>query len=137
MTDYTDYTKYGFKRSDITEILGSDFFTQTTEEKSITVNMQNTKENNDKVRQDTTVNQPSVEWEPRFKGRKHALEIISALSFKLAEKSGNAYHRGDKISANAIGEMVASMLNKPDNQQYRKLISQAINETQLADDDNS
>lgn len=74
-------------------------------------------------------------WEPRFAGKKIAMEIIAALSKVITEKSGNKYLRAGGISASAIANSVAESLGKADNQQYRKLISEAIRETNVADAD--
>lgn len=72
-------------------------------------------------------------WEPRFAGKKIAMEIIAALSKVITEKSGNKYLRGSGVSASAIADSVAELLGKTDNQKYRKLISEALRETKVAD----
>ncbi|EAQ6129361.1 hypothetical protein AXA88_09820 [Salmonella enterica] len=74
-------------------------------------------------------------WESRFAGKKTAMEIIAALSKIVTEKSGNKYLRGNDISASAIADSVAESLGKADNQKYRKLISEALRETKVADAD--
>lgn len=76
-----------------------------------------------------------VGWEPRFAGKKTAMEIIAALSKVIMEKSGNKYRRGSGVSASAIADSVAESLGKTDNQKYRKLISEALRETKVADAD--
>ncbi|EBB6484628.1 hypothetical protein HRW30_001927 [Salmonella enterica] len=74
-------------------------------------------------------------WEPRFAGKKTAMEIIAALSKIIMEKSGNKYRRGNGVSASAIADSVVETLNKTDSQKYRKLISEALRETKVADAD--
>lgn len=74
-------------------------------------------------------------WEPRFAGKRTAMEIIAALSKVVTEKSGNKYLRGSGVSASAIADSVAESLGKADNQKYRKLISEALRETKIADAD--
>ncbi|EHL2774636.1 hypothetical protein KCE64_004871 [Salmonella enterica subsp. enterica serovar Hvittingfoss] len=74
-------------------------------------------------------------WEPRFAGKKTAMEIIATLSKVVTEKSGNKYLRGNDISASAIADSVAELLGKTDNQKYRKLISEALREAKVADAD--
>ncbi|EHI3194091.1 hypothetical protein J9Z47_001746 [Salmonella enterica] len=74
-------------------------------------------------------------WEPRFAGKKTAMEIIAALSKVVTEKFGNKYLRGGGVSASAIADSVAESLGKPDNQKYRKLISEALKEAKVADTD--
>lgn len=74
-------------------------------------------------------------WEPRFAGKKTAMEIIAALSKVIMEKSGNKYRRGSGVSASAIADSVVETLNKTDSQKYRKLISEALRETKVADED--
>ncbi|EBC1278350.1 hypothetical protein HRW30_003893 [Salmonella enterica] len=74
-------------------------------------------------------------WEPRFAGKKTAMEIIAALSKVIMEKSGNKYRRGNGVSASAIADSVVETLNKTDSQKYRKLISEALRETKVADAD--
>lgn len=129
----TDFERYGFKRGDIVKIFGADFFQNNNEKPALTVNRTEQCSNKDDSIEDAAP--VAIKWEERFANRKHALEIISALSIKLAEKSGNAFRRGDSISASAIAEVVASILNKPDNQQHRKLIAEALKETRLTDED--
>ncbi len=74
-----------------------------------------------------------IDWEPKFEGRTAALEIIGAISIILVEKSGNKYQYGSNISASAIAEDVATMMDKsPAN--YRKLISEALKISGLAKD---
>ncbi|EAP9735552.1 hypothetical protein ACT497_003004 [Salmonella enterica subsp. enterica serovar Glostrup] len=131
----TDFEKYGFKRQDIIEILGANFFQYNDEPKELTFSHSMQCANKDDSTKNETPAPVAIEWGARFAGRKNALEIISALSIKLAEKSGNAYRRGSKVSASALAGVVASILNKPDNQQYRKLIADALKETQLADNE--
>ncbi|ECK2141343.1 hypothetical protein FQW43_16240 [Salmonella enterica subsp. enterica serovar Enteritidis] len=74
-------------------------------------------------------------WESRFAGKKTAMEIIAALSKVIMEKSGNKYRRGSGVSASAIADSVVETLNKTDSQKYRKLISEALRETKVADED--
>ncbi|EBX7464767.1 hypothetical protein DS565_00955 [Salmonella enterica subsp. enterica serovar Bareilly] len=74
-------------------------------------------------------------WEPRFAGKKTSMEIIAALSKVVTEKSGNKYRRGNGVSASAIADSVAELLGGSDNQKYRKLISEALRETKIADVD--
>ncbi|MGL9720582.1 hypothetical protein [Symbiopectobacterium sp.] len=116
----TDYEKYGFKRMDIIEILGPDFFPSDDKKQEPTVNAIEQQSDKDYSIENTSSTSIVTEWEPKFANRKHALEIISALSIKLVEKSGNTFRCCDKISANALAETVASILNKPDNQQHRR-----------------
>lgn len=74
-------------------------------------------------------------WEPKFADRKTSIELVAALSKIVAEKCGNQYHRGNGISASAIADSVAVLFGKSDNQKYRKLISEALRETKIADTD--
>ncbi|HFW4264189.1 TPA: hypothetical protein ACIBOF_002173 [Salmonella enterica subsp. diarizonae serovar 61:r:-] len=74
-------------------------------------------------------------WAPKFADRKTSIELVAALSKIVAEKCGNQYHRGNGISASAIADSVAVSLGKTDNQKYRKLISEALRETKIADTD--
>ncbi|HBY5479204.1 hypothetical protein ACYBNF_06270 [Klebsiella pneumoniae] len=76
-----------------------------------------------------------IQWESRFAGRKHAIEIIAALSKTLAEKTGHRFTRGDSINASALAEIVASHLGIKDPQLHRKLIADALKEAGLADRD--
>lgn len=129
----TEYEKFGFKRSDITEILGSDFFTKTTEQLAPTVNAPQESKNCEIAGKEITEIQSPNEWAKKFADRKNALEIISALSLLIVEKSGNKHRRGNGISASSIATEVVGMLpSSPDPQKYRKLISEALKETQSA-----
>ncbi|EBD0955996.1 hypothetical protein ILU99_002942 [Salmonella enterica] len=131
----TDYKQYGFKRVDVIDILGTDFLQDYDKQNELPVNPIIQRNNKDNSPVKTRIVPVVTEWEPKFANRKHALEIISALSIRLAEKSGNAFLRGGSISASAIAEVVTLIFNKPDNQQYRKLIAEALKETKLVDED--
>ncbi|EAZ5301867.1 TPA: hypothetical protein N2E68_001783 [Salmonella enterica] len=76
-----------------------------------------------------------VKWEPKFAGRKHALEIIAAQAILLAKQSGKKFFHGENISASAIADAVCSQLSIEDAQQHRRLIAEALKETSLADSD--
>ena len=128
-----NYERYGFKRSDIIDILGVDFFPMESENEKTLISRISHCDTEDKP--DVLVapipHDSNIQWKDNFAGRKHALNIISVLSRKLAEKSGTKFLYGDKISANAIATFVISELNEKESktQQYQKLIAQALRET--------
>lgn len=74
---------------------------------------------------------PDIEWEKSFAGRSAALDIIGAISKILVEKSGSKYLYGENVSASAIADSVAEMIEKSP-ASYRKLIGEALKKSGIA-----
>lgn len=131
-----DFFEYGFKKEEICNVL-PDVNLDDNENASIEKNVSEVSDWHWDVDQNIEIDDhyANIQWETKFAGRKHAIEIIASLSRSLAEKSGNKFLRGKSISASALAGVVVSQLNIEDIQQHRKLIAQALKETSLANQD--
>lgn len=131
----------GFKREDIINLFPEIY--PNKNEGDYVINMINELPDKESQEKTSTIDQnivnenqyDEIQWNPDFAGRTHALKIIAALSRELARKTGNKFLYGENISASALANVVVEQLNEGDPQQYRKLISQALKETSMANND--
>ncbi|HIB1645509.1 TPA: hypothetical protein ACWV7F_004428 [Salmonella enterica subsp. enterica serovar Muenchen] len=137
-----DYNIMGYYRKELERVLNMDLSAPLPSCHQDDIYLRTIKDKQDTTPSDNiaVINQLPVAngyagWESRFAGKKTAMEIIAALSKIIMEKSGNKYRRGNGVSASAIADSVVETLNKTDSQKYRKLISEALRETKVADAD--
>ncbi|EDU6304649.1 hypothetical protein BVH22_001983 [Salmonella enterica subsp. enterica serovar Ughelli] len=88
-------------------------------------NNQKKNENNDRYE--------DVKWEPKFAGRKHALEIIAAQALLIKKISGKKYLYGENISKRALSDELVTLLGKGNPDSFRRLISDALKENGFTD----
>ncbi|ELO3636702.1 hypothetical protein QWQ09_003252 [Salmonella enterica] len=75
----------------------------------------------------------NIQWEPKFDGRKTALEIIAAQALLIKKISGKKYLYGENISKRALSDELVTLLGKGNPDSFRRLISDALKENGFTD----